>query len=166
MRELSSWGVLNLTPDSFSDGGKFQQVEAAISQAKLLISGGADIIDIGAQSTRPFAKRLSPNEELERLVPVLDEIMKIPEMDGKLLSVDTFYAEVASEAVKRGAHMINDVSGGLLDPKILKVAAELRVPYVAMHMRGDPSSHQLCKVNKIYIMMMSTRKLLLSYMHR
>jgi len=135
-------GVLNLTPDSFSDGGKFQQVEAAISQAKLLISEGADIIDIGAQSTRPFAKRLSPNEELERLVPVLDEIMKIPEMDGKLLSVDTFYAEVASEAVKRGAHMINDVSGGLLDPKILKAAAELRVPYVAMHMRGDPSTMQ------------------------
>ncbi|CAL4950221.1 unnamed protein product [Urochloa decumbens] len=135
-------GVLNLTPDSFSDGGKFQQVEAAISQAKLLISEGADIIDIGAQSTRPFAKRLSPNEELERLIPVLDVITKIPEMEGKFLSVDTFYAEVASEAVKRGVHMINDVSGGQLDPKILKVAAELRVPYVAMHMRGDPSTMQ------------------------
>ncbi|WVZ71410.1 hypothetical protein U9M48_020001 [Paspalum notatum var. saurae] len=135
-------GVLNLTPDSFSDGGQFQQVEAAISQAKLLISEGADIIDVGAQSTRPFAKRLSPNEELERLVPILDEITKIPEMEGKLLSVDTFYAEVASEAVKRGAHMINDVSGGQLDPRILKVAAELGVPYVAMHMRGDPSTMQ------------------------
>ncbi|KAF8724376.1 hypothetical protein HU200_021408 [Digitaria exilis] len=135
-------GVLNLTPDSFSDGGKFQHVEAAISQAKLLISEGADIIDIGAQSTRPFAKRLSPHEELERLVPVLDVITKIPEMEGKLLSVDTFHAEVAFEAVKRGVHMINDVSGGQLDPKILKVAAELKVPYVAMHMRGDPSTMQ------------------------
>ncbi|CAN6219519.1 unnamed protein product [Urochloa humidicola] len=135
-------GILNLTPDSFSDGGKFQQVEAAISQAKLLISQGADIIDIGAQSTRPFAKRLSPNEELERLVPVLDEITKIPEMECKLLSVDTFYADVASEAVKRGVHMINDVSGGKLDPRILKVAAELGVPYVVMHMRGDPSTMQ------------------------
>ncbi|CAN6226112.1 unnamed protein product [Urochloa humidicola] len=135
-------GILNLTPDSFSDGGKFQQVEAAISQAKLLISQGADIIDIGAQSTRPFAKRLSPNEELERLVPVLDEITKIPEMEGKLLSVDTLYADVASEAVKRGVHMINDVSGGKLDPRILKVAAELGVPYVVMHMRGDPSTMQ------------------------
>ncbi|CAL5084082.1 unnamed protein product [Urochloa decumbens] len=135
-------GILNLTPDSFSDGGKFQQVEAAIAQAKLLISQGADIIDIGAQSTRPFAKRLSPNDELERLVPVLDEITKIPEMEGKLLSVDTFYAEVASEAVKRGVHMINDVSGGKLDPRILKVAAELGVPYVVMHMRGDPSTMQ------------------------
>ncbi|XP_062187188.1 folate synthesis bifunctional protein, mitochondrial-like isoform X2 [Phragmites australis] len=135
-------GVLNLTPDSFSDGGKFQQVEAAISHAKLLISEGADIIDIGAQSTRPFAMRLSPNEELERLVPVLDEITKIPEMEGKLLSVDTFYAEVAMEAVKRGAHLINDVSGGQLDPTILKVVAELGVPYVTMHMRGDPSTMQ------------------------
>ncbi|KAJ1289221.1 hypothetical protein BS78_02G147800 [Paspalum vaginatum] len=125
-------GVLNLTPDSFSDEGKFQQVEAAISQAKLLISEGADTLML----------RLSPNEELERLVPVLDEITKIPEMEGKLLSVDTFYAEVASEAVKRGAHVINDVSGGQLDPRILKVAAELGVPYVAMHMRGDPSTMQ------------------------
>lgn len=135
-------GVLNLTPDSFSDGGKFQQLEAAISQAKLLISEGADIIDIGAQSTRPFAKKLSPNEELERLVPVLDEIAKISEMGGKLISVDTFYAEVAREAVKRGAHIINDVSGGQLDPAILEVVAELGVPYVTMHMRGDPSTMQ------------------------
>lgn len=135
-------GVLNLTPDSFSDGGKFQEVEAAISQAKLLISEGADIIDIGAQSTRPFARRLSAKEELERLVPVLDAITKVPEMEGKLLSVDTFYSEVAAEAVKRGVHMINDVSGGQLDPRILKVVAELRVPYVTMHMRGDPSTMQ------------------------
>jgi 2-amino-4-hydroxy-6-hydroxymethyldihydropteridine diphosphokinase/dihydropteroate synthase len=135
-------GILNLTPDSFSDGGNFQQVEAAISQAKLLISQGADIIDIGAQSTRPFAKKLSPREELERLIPVLDEVTKIPEVEGKLLSVDTFYAEVAAEAVKRGVHMINDVSGGQLDPGILKVAAQLGVPYVVMHMRGDPSTMQ------------------------
>jgi len=142
VRELSSWGVLNLTPDSFSDGGKFQQVEAAISQAKLLISEGADIIDIGAQSTKPFAKRLSPNEELARLIPVLDEVTKIPEIEGKLLSVDTFYAEVATEAVKRGVHMINDVSGGQLDPRILKVVAGLGVPYVVMHTRGDPSTMQ------------------------
>ncbi|KAJ0963521.1 hypothetical protein J5N97_028643 [Dioscorea zingiberensis] len=135
-------GVLNLTPDSFSDGGKFQEVEAAVSQVKLLISEGADLIDIGAQSTRPFARRLSPNEELQRLIPVLDAIVQIPEMEGKLLSVDTFYAEVASEAVKKGVHIINDVSGGQLDPEILRVAAELGVPYVVMHMRGDPSTMQ------------------------
>ena len=135
-------GVLNLTPDSFSDGGKFQEVEAAVAQAKLLISEGADIIDIGAQSTRPSATRLSANEELERLVPVLDAIVKIPEMEGKLISVDTFYGQVAAEAVKRGATMINDVSGGQLDPSILEVVAELGVPYVTMHMRGDPSTMQ------------------------
>ncbi|XP_006657962.3 protein STRUBBELIG-RECEPTOR FAMILY 7-like isoform X2 [Oryza brachyantha] len=135
-------GVLNLTPDSFSDGGKFQEVEAAISQAKLLISEGADIIDIGAQSTRPFARRLSPDEELERLIPLLDVITQIPEMEGKLLSVDTFYAEIAAEAVKRGVHIVNDVSGGQIDPRILEVVAELGVPFVTMHMRGDPSTMQ------------------------
>jgi 2-amino-4-hydroxy-6-hydroxymethyldihydropteridine diphosphokinase / dihydropteroate synthase len=134
-------GALNLTPDNFSDEGKFQDVEAAISQAKLLISEVADIIDIGAQSTRPFAKRLSPNGELDRLVPFLDEIAKIPEIEGKLISVDTFYAEVAMEAVKRGAHMVSDVSGGQLDSAMLEVVAELGVPYVIMHMR-DPSTTQ------------------------
>ncbi|KAH7673356.1 2-amino-4-hydroxy-6-hydroxymethyldihydropteridine diphosphokinase / dihydropteroate synthase protein [Dioscorea alata] len=135
-------GVLNVTPDSFSDGGKFHEVEAAVSQVKLLISDGADIIDIGAQSTRPFASKLSPNEELQRLIPVLDAIVQIPETEGKLLSVDTFYAEVASEAVKRGAHIVNDVSGGKLDPEILRVVAKLGVPYVVMHMRGNPSTMQ------------------------
>jgi 2-amino-4-hydroxy-6-hydroxymethyldihydropteridine diphosphokinase/dihydropteroate synthase len=118
-------GILNQTPDSFSDGGKFEEVEAAIAQAILLISEGADIIDIGAQSTRPFARRLSTNEELERLVPILDALTKIPEMEGKLLSVGTFYGQVAAQAVKRGANMINDVSGGQLDPNFLKLLLNL-----------------------------------------
>lgn len=135
-------GILNLTPDSFSDGGKFQEVEAAVNQVKLLVSEGADIIDIGAQSTRPSARRLSVGEELERLVPVLDAVMKIPEIEGKLLSVDTFYAEVAAEAVSRGVHIVNDVSAGHLDPKILEGVRELGVPYIVMHMRGDPSTMQ------------------------
>lgn len=135
-------GVLNLTPDSFSDGGKFQNVEAAVSQVRRLISEGADIIDIGAQSTRPFARRISVDEELERLIPVLDAILRIPEVEGKLLSVDTFYAEVASEAVKKGVHIVNDVSGGQLDPNILSTVARLGVPYISMHMRGYPSTMQ------------------------
>ncbi|XP_020269277.1 folate synthesis bifunctional protein, mitochondrial-like [Asparagus officinalis] len=135
-------GVLNLTPDSFSDGGKFQDVEAAVSHVKQLISQGADIIDIGAQSTRPFARRISADEELERLTPALDAILKVPEVEGKLLSVETFYAKVASEAVKRGAHIVNDVSGGQLDPEILTTVGSLGVPYVTMHMRGDPSTMQ------------------------
>lgn len=135
-------GILNLTPDSFSDGGKFPRVEDAVSHVKLLISEGADIVDIGAQSTRPFASRLSPAEELERLIPVLDAIMQTPEIEGKLLSIDTFYSEVAFEAVNRGVHIVNDVSGGKIDPKILSVVGDLEVPYVIMHMRGDPLTMQ------------------------
>ena len=140
--KTSVMGILNLTPDSFSDGGKFQAVEAAVSQVRLMISEGADMIDLGAQSTRPMASRISPQEELDRLIPVLEAILKMPEMNGKLISVDTFYSEVASEAVSKGAHIINDVSGGQLDPNMTKVVAGLGVPYVAMHMRGDPSTMQ------------------------
>ncbi|KAF8399640.1 hypothetical protein HHK36_015509 [Tetracentron sinense] len=135
-------GILNLTPDSFSDGGLFQSVEAAVSQVRLMISEGADIIDIGAQSTRPLASRISAEEELDRLIPVLEGVLELPEMEGKLLSVDTFYSEVAAEAVSKGAHVVNDVSGGQLDSSMLKVAAGLGVPYIAMHMRGDPSTMQ------------------------
>lgn len=135
-------GVLNLTPDSFSDGGKFQSVEAAISQVRLMISEGADIIDLGAQSTRPRADRISPREELERLIPILEAVLEMPEMEGKLVSIDTFYSEVASEAVRKGAHIVNDVSAGKLDDNMIPVVADLKVPYVAMHMRGDPSTMQ------------------------
>ncbi|KAL6969699.1 nicotinamide N-methyltransferase [Sarracenia purpurea var. burkii] len=138
----SVMGILNLTPDSFSDGGKFQSVEAAVSQVRSMISDGADIIDLGAQSTRPMASRVSAEQEMDRLVPVLEAVLKLPEVEGKLLSVDTFYSEVASEAVGKGAHLINDVSGGQLDSKMLSVVAGLHVPYVAMHMRGDPSTMQ------------------------
>lgn len=135
-------GVLNLTPDSFSDGGKFQDVDSAVSRVLQLFSEGADIVDIGAQSTRPFARKLSAEEELQRLIPVLDAVVRIPEVEGKLLSVDTFHARVASEAVKRGVHIVNDVSGGRLDPDILSVVGELGVPYIIMHMRGDPCTMQ------------------------
>ncbi|KAF5745759.1 hypothetical protein HS088_TW07G01352 [Tripterygium wilfordii] len=135
-------GILNLTPDSFSDGGKFQSVEAAVSQVRSMISEGADIVDIGAQSTRPMASRLSPQEELDRLIPVLEAVVDMPEMDGKFISVDTFYSQVASEAVRNGAHLVNDVSAGQLDPSMYKVVADLEVPYIGMHMRGDPCTMQ------------------------
>lgn len=141
----SVMGILNLTPDSFSDGGKFQSVDAAVSQVHFMISEGADIIDLGAQSTRPMAPRVSAEEELDRLIPVLEAVLKMPEAEGKLLSVDTFYSEVASEAVSKGAHLINDVSGGQLDSKMHSVVARLQVPYVTMHMRGDPSTMQNSK---------------------
>ncbi|XLT24871.1 hypothetical protein S245_056279 [Arachis hypogaea] len=138
----SVMGILNLTPDSFSDGGNFQSVESAVSQVRSMISEGADIIDIGAQSTRPKASRISVEEELSRLIPVLEAVKSMPEVEGKLISVDTFYSDVASEAVSRGAHLINDVSAGQLDPNMFKVIADLDVPYVAMHMRGDPCTMQ------------------------
>lgn len=141
-RRTSVMGILNLTPDSFSDGGNFQSVNSAVSQVRLMISEGADMIDIGAQSTRPMASRISVEEELGRLIPVLETVMSMPEVEGKLISVDTFYSGVASEAVSRGAHVINDVSAGQLDSNMFKVISELDVPYVAMHMRGDPCTMQ------------------------
>lgn len=138
----SIMGVLNVTPDSFSDGGKFLTVEDAVSQARLMISEGANMIDIGAQSTRPMATWISADEELDRLIPVLEAVVGMPEAERKLISVDTFYSKVASEAVGKGAHLVNDVSAGQLDPNMLRVVADLKVPYIAMHMRGNPSTMQ------------------------
>ncbi|OMO93511.1 Pterin-binding protein [Corchorus capsularis] len=140
--KTSVMGILNLTPDSFSDGGKFTSVETAVSRVRLMISEGADIVDIGAQSTRPMASRISAQEELDRLMPVLEAILVMPEMEGKLISVDTFYSDVASEAVQKGAHIVNDVSAGQLDPNMHSIVAGLNVPYIAMHMRGDPTTMQ------------------------
>ncbi|XP_006856417.2 folate synthesis bifunctional protein, mitochondrial isoform X1 [Amborella trichopoda] len=135
-------GVLNITPDSFSDGGKFISAKNAVSQVQKMALDGADIIDIGPQSTRPMASKVSPEEELDRLIPVIEEVTKLPEIEGKILSVDTFYSEVAMEAVKKGVHIVNDVSGGQLDPKMLPLVAELGVPCILMHMRGDPITMQ------------------------
>ncbi|KAK7378142.1 hypothetical protein VNO80_03579 [Phaseolus coccineus] len=140
--KTSVMGILNVTPDSFSDGGNFLSVESAVSQVRIMISEGADMIDIGAQSTRPMASRISVEEELGRLIPILEAVVSMPEAEGKLISVDTFYSEVALEAVSNGAHLINDVSAGQLDCNMFKVMADLDVPYVAMHMRGDPSTMQ------------------------
>lgn len=140
--KTSVMGVLNLTPDSFSDGGRFQSVENAVSRVRVMISEGTDIIDLGAQSTQPMASRVSAEEELERLIPILEAIRDVAEEEGKLLSVDTFYSEVAAEAVKKGAHIVNDVSGGQLDSEMFNVVASLKVPYIVMHMRGDPTTMQ------------------------
>ncbi|KAE8657401.1 Folate synthesis bifunctional protein [Hibiscus syriacus] len=140
--KTSVMGVLNLTPDSFSDGGKFVSVETAVSHVCSMISEGADIVDIGAQSTRPMASRISVEEELDRLIPVLEAVLGMPEMEGKLVSVDTFYSDVAAEAVNKGAHIINDVSAGQLDTNMHKMVANLNVPYIMMHMRGDPTTMQ------------------------
>lgn len=140
--KTSIMGILNVTPDSFSDGGKFLAVDAAVDQVRSMITEGADIIDLGAQSTRPMASKLSPEQEMDRLIPVLEAVENIPEMEGKLISIDTFYSQVALEVVRKGAHLINDVSAGQLDPNMHKVVAALKIPYIAMHMRGDPSTMQ------------------------
>lgn len=140
--KTSIMGILNVTPDSFSDGGKYLSTQSAVSQVQLMLSEGADIIDLGAQSTRPKASKLSAEEELDRLIPVLEAVKNMPEMEGKLLSVDTFYSLVAAEAVSKGAHLVNDVSSGQLDSSMHSVVATLKVPYIATHMRGDPSTMQ------------------------
>lgn len=136
----SVMGILNVTPDSFSDGGQFVNVENAIEQAHKMASEGAEFIDVGGQSTRPGADRLSTEEELSRTIPVVKALASDTSLKGVFISVDTFDSVVAEAAVTAGAHLVNDVSGGLLDPKMPSTVAKLRVPYVIMHMRGDPKT--------------------------
>ena len=125
-------GVVNVTPDSFSDGGRFDTVEAAVAHGRQLLADGADILDIGGESTRPGATRPLVAEELARVVPVITELAAA----GALVSVDTMRAEVAQAAVAAGAGIVNDVSGGLADPDVLRVVADTGVRYVAMHWRA------------------------------
>ncbi len=132
-------GVLNVTPDSFSDGGEFNAPAAALAQAQRLTEAGADIIDIGGQSTRPGSEQVSVEEELNRVLPVVEalrSVLKVP------ISVDTTRASVAQKAVEAGADMVNDISGGTSDPEMLPVVAQLDVPIVLMHMRGTPQTMQ------------------------
>jgi dihydropteroate synthase len=132
-------GVLNVTPDSFSDGSKFYSKEQAIEHALHMESAGADLVDIGAESTRPGSEGISPEEELKRLLPVLGglrRLLKIP------ISIDTQKADVAEAALDAGAEIINDISGLSGDPRIAEVAARRRVPLILMHMRGEPRTMQ------------------------
>jgi len=133
-------GILNLTPDSFFDGGRHNELQTALKRTEQMLLEGADIIDIGAYSSRPNAQDISQHEEITRLLPVLKEIRKsFPDM---VLSVDTFRAEVARVAVSEGVHIINDISAGQLDPEMFKTAASLKVPYILMHMKGSPQTMQ------------------------
>ncbi|MEN9969977.1 MAG: hypothetical protein RLZZ229_185 [Actinomycetota bacterium] len=132
-------GVLNVTPDSFSDGGQHDSIEAALDHAKLLIMGGATIIDVGGESTRPGAARITIEEELSRVIPVIEaivaELARTNRADIKI-SIDTMNATTALAAVAAGAKIINDVSGGLADPKMLAVAATTGAIFVISHWRG------------------------------
>ncbi|MFC7362774.1 dihydropteroate synthase [Nocardioides astragali] len=125
-------GIVNVTPDSFSDGGRHDTTEAAVAHGRALLRQGADILDIGGESTRPGATRPLVAEELERVVPVIRELAAA----GALVSVDTMRAEVAEAALEAGARIVNDVSGGLADPRILDVVAGSEASYVAMHWRA------------------------------
>lgn len=127
-------GILNVTPDSFSDGGKFNEVEAALVQARKLIEDGADIIDIGGESTRPGAEYVSEEEEIKRVVPIIEAIKN--ELDV-IISIDTYKSKTAEAAVKAGADIINDVWGAKYDKKIADVAAQYNVPIILMHNREN-----------------------------
>ena len=126
-------GILNVTPDSFADGGRHHDFDAAVKRGLEMIAEGVDIIDVGGESTRPGADRVSQEEEIARTIPVITELAK----HGATISIDTMRASTARAAVKAGAAMINDVSGGLADEAMLQSAAELKVPYIAMHWRGQ-----------------------------
>lgn len=133
-KETFVMGILNVTPDSFSDGGQFNTVETAVAHAKQMVADGAKIIDIGGESTRPGHTPISAEEEMARILPVIKAIRR--EVDV-LLSVDTFKSDVARAAVEAGVHIINDIWGAQHDPKIAEVAAELHVPIILMHNRTN-----------------------------
>ena len=131
-------GIINLTPDSFYRGSRQTQLEDAVRKAGEMLREGATFLDLGAYSSRPNAADIPPEEELKRLLPALNAIMK--EYPQALISVDTFRAGVARRAVEEGAAMVNDISGGQLDAAMFETIAELQVPYVMMHMRGTPQT--------------------------
>ncbi|KKI98344.1 dihydropteroate synthase [Prochlorothrix hollandica] len=133
-------GILNVTPDSFSDGGEFDQGDRALAQAQALVAGGVDIVDIGGQSSRPGAVDIGLEAELERVIPVITALRR-----GGLglpISVDTTRSAVAAAALAAGADWINDISGGTFEPEILAVAAQYHAPVVLMHLRGTPQTMQ------------------------
>lgn len=128
-------GILNVTPDSFYDGKRYDDEVSALNQTEKMLTEGADFIDVGGYSTRPGAAAISVDDELGRVLPVIKSILK--KFPSAMVSIDTFRSEVAKQAVETGAMMINDVSGGALDDNMFSTVASLKVPYVLMHMRGD-----------------------------
>lgn len=136
-------GILNLTPDSFYDGNKYKNIDAALKQTETMLNDGAHFIDIGAMSSRPGAAIISIEEENARLIPVLKTLVK--NFPDALFSIDTFRAEIATTAINEGAAIINDISGGNLDAKMFETIAKLNCPYILMHMRGTPETmNSLC----------------------
>ncbi len=133
-------GVINVTPDSFSDGGRFFSLEAALGQARQLIAAGADLLDVGGESTRPFSEPVPVVEELDRVVPVIEAIRRESDIP---ISIDTYKTAVAEAALAAGADLINDISACRFDPDMAPLAAKAGVPLILMHMKGTPRDMQL-----------------------
>ncbi len=135
-------GVLNVTPDSFSDGGQFNSLESALNQARKMVTSGADILDIGGQSTRPNAEEVTLAQELDRVIPVIQALRQNSEFSQVPISIDTTRAAVASAAIAAGADLINDISGGTFDAEMFPIVAKLGAPIALMHIRGTPKTMQ------------------------
>lgn len=133
-------GILNVTPDSFSDGGRYNTVDKALNHALQMIADGADIIDVGGESTRPGADPVSPEEELRRVIPVISRLRR---ESGVMISIDTTKAPVASRAIQAGANLVNDISGLRFDPGMPEVLRQAEVPVVIMHIQGSPRTMQV-----------------------
>jgi dihydropteroate synthase len=142
-------GIINLTPDSFYAGSRKQGIDAALQQADKMLNEGADFLDLGAYSSRPGADDISIEEETDRLLPVVEAIVK--RFPDAILSIDTFRAPVAEAAINAGAHIINDISGGQLDEAMFATVARLQVPYILMHMKGNPKTmNQLAVYDDVF----------------
>jgi len=133
-------GIINATPDSFFGGSRFNGVDEVVTEAEKMLSDGADIIDIGGQSTRPGSELIPADEEIKRVIPAIQAVLdKFP---GAIISIDTFYSKVAVAAIGAGAAIINDISAGSMDDEMIGTVAELKAPYVLMHMKGTPQTMQ------------------------
>jgi dihydropteroate synthase len=146
-------GILNITPDSFFDGGKYKTDKDILLQTEKMLNNGATFIDVGAYSSRPNAKHITEQEELNRLLPVIELLVR--NFENILISADTFRATIATKSIEAGACMINDISGGEMDKNMFKTIAKLQVPYILMHMKGTPQNMQTKPeyddvVNEIY----------------
>ena len=133
-------GIINVTPDSFFGGSRFNAVDEIVAKVEKMLSDGADLIDIGGQSTRPGSELISPDEEIKRVVPAIKAI--IQKFPDTFISIDTFYSIVAIAAVDAGATIVNDISAGSMDKKMIETVTQLKVPYILMHMKGTPRTMQ------------------------
>lgn len=131
-------GILNVTPNSFYDGGKYQHEKEILNRVETMLAEGADFIDIGAYSSKPNAELVTEQEEMQRLLPVVDAVLQA--FPSTIISVDTFRSGVAKTAIEHGAAMVNDISAGSLDEKMMETVAQLQVPYIMMHMKGTPQT--------------------------